>query len=63
MLIKHDYVVLHKKRNMISKINEERRRSMNPHTTQQQEQLVRSPGEPQTKTVKGTRQSTDRLIT
>jgi hypothetical protein len=29
--------------------------------TQQQEQVARSPGEPQTKTGQGTRQSTDRL--
>jgi hypothetical protein len=35
----------------------------NPHTTRQQEPVARSPGEPQTKTGQGTRQSTDRLIT
>jgi hypothetical protein len=33
----------------------------NPHTTQQQEPVVRSPDGPQTKTGQGTRQSSDRL--
>jgi hypothetical protein len=35
----------------------------NPQTTQQQEPVTRSPGGLQTKTGKGTRQSTDMLIT
>jgi hypothetical protein len=35
---------------MINKINTERRRSMDPHTTQQQEPVVRSQGGPKTKT-------------
>jgi hypothetical protein len=39
--------------NMINKINKERRRSTNPHMTQQQEPMARSPGGPQTKTGQG----------
>jgi hypothetical protein len=35
----------------------------NPHTTQQQEPVARSPGGSQTKTGQDSRQSTDRLIT
>jgi flagellar hook-basal body complex protein FliE len=42
-------------KNMINKINKERRSSMNatPHMTQQQEPVARSPGGPQTKTGQG----------
>jgi hypothetical protein len=35
----------------------------NPHMTQQQEPVARSPCKPQTKTGQGTKQSTGRLIT
>jgi hypothetical protein len=40
---------------MINKIDKERESSMNtePHTTQQQETIARSPGRPQTKTGHG----------
>jgi hypothetical protein len=50
---------------MINKINKEKAalNDRNPHATQQQEPVARSPGGSQTKTGQGARLSTDRSIT
>jgi hypothetical protein len=48
---------------MINKINMERLIERNPHSTQQQEPVAKSPRGSETKTGQGERQSTDRLNT
>jgi hypothetical protein len=58
------YFYLQLIKNMINKINKERRRTMNTNPIQQQqESAARSPGGPKTKKRHGARVSTERFIT